>query len=164
MKKILMEVKDYVIIIVVVLLIRTFIVTPAIVDGASMDNTLADGQLVMINRIVYSIKDIERLDIVVINNEQDNDRIIKRVIGLPGETIKYQNNKLYINGKELVTDIKFEETNDFEVKTKDDEYFVLGDNRDISKDSRMLGNFKKEDIIGRVSLRLFPFNKIGFVK
>lgn len=164
MKKILMEVKDYVIIIVVVLLIRTFIITPAIVDGASMDNTLADGQLVMINRIVYSIKDIERLDIVVINNEQDNDRIIKRVIGLPGETIKYQNNKLYINGKELVTDIKFEETNDFEVKTKDDEYFVLGDNRDISKDSRMLGNFKKEDIIGRVSLRLFPFNKIGFVK
>ena len=164
MKKILMEVKDYVIIIVVVLLIRTFIITPAIVDGASMDNTLADGQLVIINRIVYSIKDIERLDIVVINNEQDNDRIIKRVIGLPGETIKYQNNKLYINGKELVTDIKFEETNDFEVKTKDDEYFVLGDNRDISKDSRMLGNFKREDIIGRVSLRLFPFNKIGFVK
>ena len=164
MKKILLELKDYIIIVLAVLLIRTFIITPAIVDGDSMDNTLADGQLVIINKLVYKLSDIERLDIVVINNEQDNDRIIKRIIGLPEETIKYEDNKLYINGKELVTDIKFEYTNDFEVKTGKDEYFVLGDNRDISKDSRILGNFSKEDIVGRVTLRLFPFNKIGFVK
>ena len=164
MKKFLFEIKDYVIIILVVLLVRTFLITPAIVDGDSMNSTLLNGQLVIINKLIYNISDVKRLDIVVINNEKENDKIIKRVIGLPNETIKYENNKLYINGEELISDIKFENTNDFETKTGDNEYFVLGDNRNISKDSRLLGNFNKEDIIGRVTLRLYPFNKIGFIK
>ncbi len=164
MKKFLLEIKDYVIIILVVLLVRTFLITPAIVDGDSMNSTLLNGQLVIINKLIYNISDVKRLDIVVINNEKENDKIIKRVIGLPNETIKYENNKLYINGEELISDIKFENTNDFETKTGDNEYFVLGDNRNISKDSRLLGNFNKEDIIGRVTLRLYPFNKIGFIK
>lgn len=164
MKKFLLEVKDYVIIVAVVLLIRAFVITPAIVDGGSMDNTLNDGQLVLINKLIYKINDIERLDIVVIDNVKEDDRIIKRVIGLPNETIKCKNNKIYIDGQELKTDIKFPDTSDFEVTTKDNEYFVLGDNRPISKDSRMLGNFHKEDIIGRVTVRLFPFNKIGLIE
>lgn len=164
MKKILMEVKDYVIIILAVVLIRTFLITPAIVDGASMDDTLKDGELVIINKLIYNLKDVDRFDIVVLNNEEDDDKIIKRVIGLPNETIKYKDNKVYINDNLMLCDIEFPDTEDFEAKTKDNEYFVLGDNRGISKDSRMLGNFKKEDIVGRVTLRLFPFKKIGLIK
>ena len=155
-------IKDYVFIILVVVLIRTFIVTPAIVDGGSMDNTLADGQVVFINKLAYKTGDIKRFDIVVLNTE--SDKIIKRVIGLPNETIEYKNNKLYINGKLTETNFTFQDTEDFKTTTKDNEYFVLGDNRPVSKDSRMVGNFVKKDFIGRVKFRLFPFNKFGNIK
>ncbi len=164
MNKFWKEAKDYILIIIAVLIIRTFIVTPAIVDGASMDYTLEDGQLVFINKFVYNIKDVERFDIVVLNNEEDNDRIIKRIIGLPNETIEYNNNQLYVNGKLVEQNYEVEATEDFTVVTKENEYFVLGDNRDVSKDSRMLGNFKEKDIIGRVNFRILPFKKFGSIQ
>lgn len=155
------EAKDYIIIIVSVILIRTFIATPAIVDGASMDDTLKDGQLVIINKLAYRFDDIKRFDVVVVKNEINNDKIIKRVIGLPNEVVEYRDNKLYINNELIETDIKFKDTSDFRKTTKENEYLVLGDNRPVSKDSRVLGNFTKEDIIGKVRIRIFPFNKIG---
>ena len=155
------EAKDYIIIIVSVILIRTFIATPAIVDGASMDDTLKDGQLVIINKLVYRFDDIKRFDVVVVKNEINNDKIIKRVIGLPNEVVEYRDNKLYINNELVNTNIKFKDTSDFRKTTKENEYLVLGDNRPVSKDSRVLGNFTKEDIIGKVRIRIFPFNKIG---
>ena len=165
MKKFWNTIKDYVYIIVIVLLFRTFIATPAVVDGESMVPTLKDNNLVIISKITYVVKDINRFDIVVIKNEEDNDKIIKRVIGLPNEKIVYKDNVLYINDKIVTSDeIKFEDTNDFEAETGDNEYFVLGDNRDISKDSRYLGNFKRSVILGRVSIRFYPFDKIGIVK
>ena len=86
------------------------------------------------------------------------------MIGLPNETIEYKDNKLYINAKLIETKLSFEYTDDFKVETKEDEYFVLGDNRDVSKDSRMLGNFNKKDIVGRVGIRFYPFDKVGYVK
>ncbi len=162
MIKFLKEIKDYIIIILVVVLVRTFIVTPAVVSGDSMDNTLNDGHIVFINKFKYIFSDVKRFDIVVLNNEEDNDKIIKRVIALPNEKVEYKDNKLYINDKEVKCD--FELTEDFIYETKEDEYFVLGDNRDVSKDSRMLGNFKKEDIVGKVSLRIYPVDKMGSVK
>ena len=164
MNKFWKEAKDYILIIIAVLLIRTFIVTPAIVDGASMDYTLEDGQLVFINKFVYNVKDVERFDIVVLNNEEDNDRIIKRIIGLPNEKIEYNNNQLYVNGKLVEQNYEVEQTEDFTVVTKENEYFVLGDNRDVSKDSRMLGNFNKKDIVGRVNFRILPFKKFGSIQ
>ena len=164
MNKFWKEAKDYILIIIAVLIIRTFIVTPAIVDGASMDYTLEDGQLVFINKFVYNIKDVERFDIVVLNNEEDNDRIIKRIIGLPNEKIEYNNNQLYVNGKLVEQNYEVEQTEDFTVVTKENEYFVLGDNRDVSKDSRMLGNFNKKDIVGRVNFRILPFKKFGSIQ
>lgn len=164
MKKIWYSIKDYVYIVLIVVLIRTFLITPAAVSGSSMEDTLKSHDLVFINKLVYRIKDIERFDIVVVNNEEDNDRIIKRIIGLPNETIEYKDNKLYINGKEIETKIKFKDTDDFKVETKNDEYFVLGDNRPVSKDSRLLGNFHKKDIVGRVGIRFYPFDKVGYVK
>ena len=164
MNKFWKEARDYIIIIVVVVIIRTFLVTPAIVDGASMDYTLEDGQLVIVNKIVFKTSDVDRFDIVVLNNEQDGDKIIKRVIGLPNETIEYNNNQLYVNGKLIEQHYVVKDTEDFTVTTGEDEYFVLGDNRLVSKDSRMLGNFKKEDIVGRVNFRLLPFKEFGFIE
>lgn len=164
MKKIWYSIKDYVYIVLIVVLIRTFLITPAAVSGSSMESTLNNHDLVIINKLVYRIKPIERFDIVVVNNDEDNDRIIKRVIGLPNETIEYKDNKLYINGKLIETKLSFEYTDDFKVETKEDEYFVLGDNRDVSKDSRMLGSFNKKDIVGRVGIRFYPFDKVGYVK
>ena len=164
MKKFWNSIKDYVYIILAIVLVRSFVVTPAIVNGASMDTTLADGQVVFINKFIYKFSDIKRFDIVVLKNDKTQDRIIKRVIGLPNETIEYKNNKLYINGKLTETNFTFQDTEDFKTTTKDNEYFVLGDNRPVSKDSRMVGNFVKKDFIGRVKFRLFPFNKFGNIK
>ena len=164
MKKFWNAIKDYVYILVAVLLIRTFVIMPAIVNGASMNDNLYDGEAVIINRFIYYFSDIKRFDVVVVNNKKDKDKIIKRVIGLPNETIIYRNNKLYINGEEVKTNIAFKDTEDFEYTTKADEYFVLGDNRPVSKDSRYLGPFSKKRIMGRVDLRLWPLNKIGLIK
>lgn len=164
MKKVWNSIKDYVYIVLAVLIIRTYIVTPAIVDGDSMNNTLLDGQIVILNKITYRFNDVNRFDIVVIENREDNDKIIKRIIGLPNEKIRYTDNKLYINDKLIETNLSFKDTKDFEYETKNDEYFVLGDNRVVSKDSRILGNFKKEDIVGKVSIRIYPLDRIGSIK
>lgn len=164
MKKIWNSIKDYVYIVLAVLIIRTYLVTPAIVDGDSMNNTLLDGQIVILNKITYRFNDVNRFDIVVIKNSEDNDKIIKRVIGLPNEKIRYTDNKLYINDKLIETNLSFKETQDFEYETKKGEYFVLGDNRVVSKDSRILGNFKKEDIVGKVNIRIYPLDRIGSIK
>lgn len=164
MKKVWNSIKDYVYIVLAVLIIRTYIVTPAIVDGDSMNNTLLDGQIVILNKITYRFNDVNRFDIVVIENREDNDKIIKRIIGLPNEKIRYTDNKLYINDKLIETNLSFKKTQDFEYETKNDEYFVLGDNRVVSKDSRILGNFKKDDIVGKVSIRIYPLDRIGSIK
>ncbi|MBQ6285535.1 MAG: signal peptidase I [Bacilli bacterium] len=164
MKKFLLEIKDYVIIIVAVVLIRSFIMTPAVVEGSSMDNTLNDGQVIIINKINYRISDPKRFQIVVVKNSEEDDKIIKRIIGLPGETIEYIDNKLYINGNYVEEKYNHGITNDFKTTTSDNEYFVMGDNREVSKDSRMLGNFKKEELVGRVKIRLYPFDKIGRIE
>lgn len=164
MLKFLNSIKDYIIIILVVVLFRTFIATPAVVNGDSMDNTLKDGHIVLINKLSYVFGDVKRFDIVVINNESDSDKIIKRVIGLPNEKIEYKEGKLFINDSEIKLEIKFEDTEDFVFETKENEYFVLGDNRDVSKDSRVLGNFNKEDIVGKVGIRFYPVDKFGSIE
>ena len=163
MKKIWDNIKDYVYIVVAVVIIRTFIVTPAIVSGASMDDTLRDGQLVIVNKFIYRFSDIKRFDIVVLQNDKTEDKIIKRVIALPNETIEYKNNMLYINGELVNINFEHKETADFTYTTEDGEYFVLGDNRPVSKDSRSFGVFVEDDVVGRVKIRLYPFNKIGKV-
>lgn len=160
MKK-LKELMPYIIIVVVVLLVRSFIVTPGLVNGSSMEPTLHNNELVLINKIGLN-KGIDRYDIVVVKYE--NSTIIKRVIGLPYETVEYINDTLYIDGEEVNTKVDFEYTKDFKLTAGKNEYIVLGDNRNISKDSRIIGPVKEEDIIGKVDLVLFPFSKFGKVK
>lgn len=160
MKK-LKELMPYIIIVVVVLLVRSFIVTPGLVNGSSMEPTLHNNELVLINKIGLN-KGIDRYDIVVVKYE--NSTIIKRVIGLPYETVEYINDTLYIDGEIVNTKVDFEYTKDFKLTAGKNEYIVLGDNRNISKDSRIIGSVKESDIIGKVDLVLFPFSKFGKVK
>lgn len=160
MKK-LKELMPYIIIVVVVLLVRSFIVTPGLVNGSSMEPTLHNNELVLINKIGLN-KGIDRYDIVVVKYE--NSTIIKRVIGLPYETVEYINDILYIDGEIVNTKVDFEYTKDFKLTAGKNEYIVLGDNRNISKDSRIIGPVKESDIIGKVDLVLFPFSKFGKVK
>lgn len=159
MKKFLKEIYPYLIIILVVIIIRTFIATPVRVDGDSMVDTLHNGEILILNKL----SKIERYDIVVLK-DADSDNIIKRIYGMPGETIRIDNNKIYINGKVIEDNYAFGETSFMsDITLKDDEYFVLGDNREISKDSRIIGPIKKANIEGVTKFRLFPFNKIGTI-
>lgn len=152
------ELIPYVVIVVVVVLIRTFIVTPVVVSGDSMVPSLKDGQLLLLNKLSYRFKEIDRFDVVVV--KVGKNEIIKRVIGLPGETVEYRDNDLYINGELIETEYDFD-TDDFDEKViPDNEYFVLGDNRAISSDSRIIGMIKRKDIIGETSVSLWPVKSV----
>lgn len=173
--KFLKELIPYLVIIVVVIVIRTFIATPVRVDGSSMDPTLKDGDILILNKLSRNYK---RFDIVVVEIKQKyykkgkvnykTTKLVKRIIGLPGENIEYKDNKLYINGK-VIDDVALEETDDFSLKEiyginkiPSDSYFVMGDNRDGSSDSRMseVGLIKKDKLLGKTIFRIWPLNKI----
>ncbi len=151
----------YISIILFIILLRTFIITPVRVNGDSMNNTLHNGEILLLDKISYKFNDVDRFDIVVIN--YNGERLIKRVIGLPGETLKVSDGKLYINDKLIKEDYLDEVTNDFiyDGVIKENCYFVMGDNRDDSLDSRYFGCFDKVNISGKVNFALFPFSKFG---
>jgi len=156
MKKIIKELIPYVIILVVVVLIRTYLVTPVIVSGSSMEETLYNGDVLILNKV----SKIERYDIVVADYQ--NEKLIKRVIGIPGDTVRCVSGILYVNNEEDTHG--YGTTDDFPLTTlKEGEYFLVGDNRENSLDSRIIGVIKEEDIEGIVNIRLFPFTKIGKV-
>lgn len=167
MKKLIKELYPYVIIVIVVILFRTFIATPVRVDGDSMKDTLHNNDILILNKMD---KSYQRFDIIVI--DINGSKLVKRIIGLPGENISYKDNELYINGepKEDKTiirtaDFTLKELYDIE-KIPEGYYFVMGDNRTNSLDSRdyRVGLVKKEDIVGITIFRIFPFNKIGTTK
>jgi len=180
MKKFIKELIPYIIIFLVVVFIRTFIITPITVVGSSMYPTLKNGELLLLSKISYRLHDIERFDIVVI---KEDDWIIKRVIGLPGDNVYYKDNSLYIND-ELVED-KYANgnTEDFDLEDiilagikegnvvdkncsiiPEGYYLVLGDNREISKDSRSVGLLKEDVIKGKAVFRFWPLKKVSKVK
>lgn len=155
------EAVTYLLIILFIILVRTYVVTPVRVSGSSMANTLKNGEILLLNKFEYRFSDIKRFDIVVV--KAHGERIIKRVIGLPGETLKYENGILYINDRMIEENYLDEVTKDFtyEGKIPDECYFVMGDNRDDSLDSRYFGCFPKKDILGHANFVLFPFAKFG---
>lgn len=169
-RQIVKDIISYTLIVVAVILIRVFIFDPVRVDGDSMNNTLADGEILILNKIKYKRTDIKRYDVVVI--KIGDKKIIKRVIGLPNEVITIKNNKLYADGVELDNSFASTTTEDFDlseiglVKIPGDSYFVLGDNRSVSADSRYtdVGTIKKNLIEGKASLVIWPLKKIGTVK
>ncbi len=164
-KEIFKEFWIYIILIIIIILIKIFIVTPVKVNGTSMIDTLHDKDIMILNKISYRFNDIKRFDIVVVDDKEE--LIIKRVIGLPGEYIEYKDNKLYVNGKYIKEKFSHKDTDDFSIEEleateiPDNCYFVLGDNRVNSKDSRVIGFIPKEQILGKTSLTIFPFNRFG---
>lgn len=152
----------FLIILTAIIITRIFFFSPIRVNGTSMYPTLQDKEFMILNKIGLQ-KGINRFDIVVV--ESNGKYIIKRVIGLPGESVMYSDNKLYINEKVVEDNYSKSETEDFEnVVLKEDEYFVMGDNREVSKDSRVIGPVNIKNIKGKTNLVIFPFNKIGIVE
>ena len=179
------------------LLTRLFLWLPVQVEGHSMDPTLADGQRV----IVLKHTSIERFDIVVAKEVENGKtkQIVKRIIGMPGDTITYQNDKLTINGKEVKEEylkefhaafakdklqkeyaysdyfqqlakeskaftVNADKNTTLSVTVPEGKYFLLGDNRIVSKDSREVGYFVKSALVGEVKFRFWPLDKIGTVE
>lgn len=160
-------------------IIRVFLFTPIVVDGESMMPTLENGDRMIVNKIGYTVGKPDRFDIVVFHAPEQKD-YIKRVIGLPGDTVEYRNDILYVNGKQLpepyleqykaeVVDSPL--TEDFTLEQKiqsttvpEGHVFVLGDNRRKSKDSRHIGAVAIDEIIGNTSIVFWPIKDFGFVK
>jgi signal peptidase I len=160
-------VKIAVIAFLIVLPIRYFLFQPFIVSGASMSPNFSSGDYLIVDEISYRFATPQRGDVVIFNASfipgYENERFIKRVIGLPGETVKVANGQVELikDGKVNVLDEKYlprdlKTYGDTEVTLKADQYFVLGDNRAYSYDSRMWGVVPKKFIIGKAFLRIFP--------
>jgi len=142
------------------------------VKGPSMQPTLYEDDHLIIDKISYRFREPKRFDIIVFPYQYKEDTFyIKRIIGLPGETIQIIDGIIYINGEVLEEDYGMEVMNssgraEEPIELADDEYFVLGDNRNNSADSRSasVANVKREDIEGRAWIRIWPLNKLGTLK
>lgn len=148
-------------------LFNHYIGTHTVVDGSSMESSLHDEDVLGVNKIGYRLHDPKRFDIIVFPFD-DEEYYIKRIIGLPGETVKIEDGVIYINGEVLEEHYGLEPMEDpFDtydaVTLGSDEYFVLGDNRNHSKDSRSaeVGLIKKDKIVGKAFFRIYPFDSMG---
>ncbi len=159
--KIIKSLMPYIIIIIVVILVRTFIATPVRVNGSSMYPTLKGNEIMLLNKLGH----INRFDIVVLKIDDREDNLIKRIIGLPGETVEIKDNEIYINDKKIEDKYGYGVTYNIDkVTLKKDEYFILGDNRKISLDSRVFGTIHKDEIKGTTDFIMYPFKSFGKVK
>ncbi len=161
---------------IIVIPFRAYIAQPFLVSGPSMDDTFANGEYLIVDELTYRFHGPQRGDVVIFKYPLDTKKyFIKRIIGLPGETVEIKNDIVTICQSDCQTDInkfslvepyiKLDKLNpprpNNVVTLRNDEYFVLGDNRPVSSDSRIWGPVKKELITGRPFLRLFPINKMS---
>ncbi len=160
---------------VVCLMVTNWFFKPVVVKGTSMHPEVHDGSIGFSSIIARNLQEIERFDIVVIDLDSKEENLIKRVVGLPNETIRYENSKLYVNGQlveepfldsdyvaqqiERTTDGLF--TKNFTYILGEDEYFCLGDNRLVSMDSRYYGPFSRDNILSKGVFVLYPFADFG---
>lgn len=161
-------------VIAAVWVVITFVGQRTEVSGDSMYNTLEDGDNLWIDKLSYRFKDPERFDIVVFPYHDSEVFYIKRIIGLPGETIRIdEEGNIYVDGKVLEEEYGYETISpnmigraDEEITLGEDEYFVMGDNRNDSKDSRFeeVGNIHRDEFEGKVALRIWPLSKFGGVE
>jgi signal peptidase I len=157
--------------IIIVIPIRIFIAQPFIVSGSSMFPTFQDGQYLVVDEISYELGNPQRDDVVVFKYPNDTTKFfIKRVIGLPNETVKIDGSDVTIINKEHPEGFKLDQpfvenksSNEMTYTLKADEYFVMGDNRSASSDSRYWGPVPRKLMVGRAFLRLLPINKIGIM-
>ena len=162
-KKTLIDIIEVIAIsILVALLCFKFVFISAQVNGTSMYPTLKDGDKGYSFIIKKNIS-INRFDICVIDSDKCDELLVKRIIGLPNETIEYKDNKLYINGEYYEEDFVNDDaiTEDLTITLGDDEYFCLGDNRLVSRDSRYYGSFNKDEILSTGMFVFYPFSDFG---
>lgn len=153
-------------------LIITFVGQRTRVSGSSMETTLSDGDNLIVDKISYRFGEPKRYEIIVFPYQyEENTYYIKRIIGLPGETVQVMDGYVYINGQKLDENYGNEVMQDSGIAGEpitlgEDEYFVLGDNRNHSADSRddSVGVLHRKDLLGRAWIRIWPFNKFGVIK
>lgn len=166
--------RSFLIVMLLGILITVFVVQRSIIQGPSMEPTLNDGDQIFIEKVSKHFS-INRGDIVTIDHTDPSNPeilLIKRIIGLPGELVEIKEGAVYINGEKLQEDYLpqnletlVDPSLDFEkLKLTEDQYFVLGDNRPVSKDSRRIGPVREEQIIGKLLFKFYPFNEIGIPK
>ncbi|MBN2221618.1 MAG: signal peptidase I [Vallitaleaceae bacterium] len=153
-----------------VFLLTNFVIFPSQVDGSSMNPTLTHGDFLIIDRISKNFDRYERFDVVVFRHDEEKF-YIKRIIGMPGESLSIENHLIYIDGKLLKEPYSFDEMtydgyHQYPVEIPNGYYFVLGDNRNHSTDSRFndVGLVAEEDLVGKGFLRIFPFQQIGIIE
>lgn len=178
----LLEISLYVVIAVVcIFVVPKYVVQRTEVSGPSMENTLHNKDNILVEKISYRFGDPKRFDIIVfyhfddpeIRDKEDAscyDFYVKRIIGLPGETVQIVDDTIYINGEPLEEHYGKDPITESGIADEpftldEDEYFVLGDNRKVSQDSRYeaVGNIAREDIVGKAWFRMYPFSKFGFL-
>lgn len=175
-KELLKEIGGWIVYIAVIFVMVYFIITfvgqRTKVDGESMMPSLSHGDNLIVEKISYRFNDPERYDIIVFPYQHAEDvYYIKRIIGLPGETVQIKDGYVYING-ELLDEhygaevMKTSGIAEDPIELGDDEYFVLGDNRNHSADSRdpSVGVLTRDDLVGRAWVRIYPFDKIGVIE
>ena len=176
-KSIMRELFGWVLYILIVVgltyLILTYVGQRTRVSGHSMETTLSDGANLIVDKLSYRFGDPKRYDIIVFPYKyKENTYYIKRIIGLPGETVQVTDGYAYIDGELLESDVYGAEIMDNSgiagepLTLDEDEYFVLGDNRNNSSDSRdpSVGILTREDLLGRAWIRIYPFDKMGVIK
>jgi len=159
------------IVLLVVIPIRVFIAEPFVVSGSSMVPTFENGNYLIIDKISYKFSDPQRDDVVVFKYPNDQTKFfIKRIIGLPNETVDIKGSTVTITNKDYPLGFALNEpyvknisNNTTHFELKDDEYFVMGDNRSGSSDSRYWGAVKRDLLTGKAFLRLLPINKISLL-
>lgn len=160
----------YAIIVVIIFLIRLYVIVPAEVIGPSMEPTLNDKEIVVMDQIGPKYYKYKRFDVIVFEYDSPS-YLIKRIVGLPGEKIQIKDNTLFVDDEEVeqafatTGDTKDFSINDLEYTTiPNDMYLVLGDNRENSTDSRTIGLIPKDKITGKIIFRIWPFKQIGMIK
>jgi len=156
--------------VIAVLIIRNFLIQPFLVSGASMEPNFSSGDYLLIDELSYRFREPQRGEVIVFHYPKDEKTYyIKRIIGLPNERLVINEGKIKIFNKEHpdgfvlkenYLPVGIETSGTKEIILKDNEYFVLGDNRNFSFDSRSWGNLKRSEIVGLVRLRLWPINKL----